>query len=43
VPKKDEVTGDWAKLRNKKLQRVACISGDQIKKEMGGTCSTCGG
>jgi hypothetical protein len=42
-PKKGEVTANWAKLRNKELQRVACISGDQIKKEMGETCSTRGG
>jgi hypothetical protein len=47
VPKRDEVKGEWRKLRNEELNDVYCIPKywpcDQIKKnEMGGACSTNG-
>jgi hypothetical protein len=44
-PKRDEVTGEWRKLYNMKLNDVCVFltkyfSGDQfIKNEMGGACS----
>jgi hypothetical protein len=47
-PKRDEVTGEWIKLHNEKLNDPYSFStifwGDQIKKnEMGGVCSRYGG
>jgi hypothetical protein len=47
-PKRDEVTGEWRRIHNKKLYAVGLLLtryhlGDQIKKtEIGRACSTCG-
>jgi hypothetical protein len=46
--KRDEVTGEWRRLHNKKLYALYSLtkyfSGDRIKKtEMGGACSMYGG
>jgi hypothetical protein len=47
-PKRDEVSGEWRKLRNEELNNLYCslniVSGDQFKKNaMGGARSTHGG
>jgi hypothetical protein len=46
-PKRDEVTGEWRRLRNKELYALYSsrnIVGDQVKKtEMRRTCGTHGG
>jgi hypothetical protein len=42
-PKRDELTGEWRRLRNKELYQLY-YSGDKIKKKyMGGACGTYGG
>jgi len=45
-PKRDEVTGEWRKLHNEKLNdfySYPILFGDQIRKnEMGGACSAHG-
>jgi hypothetical protein len=46
-PKRDEVTGDWKRLHNEKLNDLLHFAkyyvGHQMKKnEMGGACGTCG-
>jgi hypothetical protein len=42
--KRDDVAGDWRRLRNVELHNsyASPNSNDQIKDEMGGTCSTYG-
>jgi len=44
-PKRDEVTGEWRRLRNEKIYDLyQHCSGDKVEKnEMGGACSTYGG
>ena len=44
-PKRDEVTGEWRKLHNEKLNDLYTkyYSGDQIKNDMGGACNMCQG
>jgi hypothetical protein len=42
----DEVKGEWRKLHNAELCYLyphELLFGDQVKKEMGRACSTCGG
>ena len=43
--RRDEVTGEWRKLRNEELNELYFspnFFGDKIQKnEMGGVCSTC--
>jgi len=46
-PKRDEVTGEWRKLHNEKLNVLYCSPNiirviKSIKNEMGGACSACG-
>ena len=42
-PKRDEVTGEWKRLRNEELNSSPNIFGNQIKKnEMGRACSVYG-
>ena len=40
-PKRDEVTGEWRKLRNEGL--IYCAGGKIEKNEMGGACGAYGG
>jgi hypothetical protein len=44
-PKRDEVTGEWIKIRNEEIYDLyQHCSGDKVEKnEMGGACSTYGG
>jgi hypothetical protein len=44
-PKRDEVTGEWRRLHNEELNDLYITkyySGNQIKEEVGGACSTYG-
>jgi hypothetical protein len=42
--KRDEVTGEWRKLRNEELRDLYSSSDNQVEEdEMGGPCSTNGG
>jgi len=43
-PKRDEVTGEWRKLRNYEINDLYCSTNivpvtNSVKNEMGGTCS----
>jgi hypothetical protein len=43
APKRDEVTGEWRKLRNEELNDLYCAGGKIEKNEMGRKCGEYGG